>query len=248
MEYRARILRVHYSMPRSVLVLAVVCLAVGGCSVVKAVKTAAHRLEGNKATVDAFTGKLQAGEATAFEATYVTSGSSPATVVYADKPPKDLLFSDTGANGSTSLDVIANASGEYSCSSSAAGSTPSCEKLDAAGVSANNQLLDLYTPAHWISFLKGGSLVAGLAGDRVSSSTMTVNGFDMQCVDLVAPGVPGTSTICSTSQGILGYVKVASVSTSFTIKSYSASPSDSLFQLPPGAKVTTLTTPTTATG
>ena len=84
--------------------------------------------------------------------------------------------------------------------------------------------------------------MAGLAGDKVTSSTMSLNGFDMNCVDLVAHGVPGTSTICSTSQGILGYVKVASDSTSFQITNYSSSPSASLFQLPPGATVTTPTT------
>ena len=68
---------------------------------------------------------------------------------------------------------------------------------------------------------------------------MTVNGFAMQCVDLVAPGVPGTSTICTTAQDILGYVKVASDSTSFEITSYSASPAPSLFELPAGARITT---------
>jgi len=89
------------------------------------------------------------------------------------------------------------------------------------------------------------SLVAGLAGDKVTSSTKSLNGFDMNCVDLVAKGVSGTSTICTTSQGILGFVSIASDSTSFQITNYSSSPSPSLFQLPPGATVTTLTTPTT---
>jgi hypothetical protein len=65
----------------------------------------------------------------------------------------------------------------------------------------------------------------------------------MNCIDLVARGVTGSSTICSTAQGILGYVKVASNSTSFQITSYSSSPAASLFQLPPGATVTTSTTP-----
>lgn len=46
------------------------------------------------------------------------------------------------------------------------------------------------------------------------------------------------------TQGMLGYVSVASDSTSFQITEYSSSPSASLFQLPPGATVTTLTTPT----
>jgi hypothetical protein len=67
---------------------------------------------------------------------------------------------------------------------------------------------------------------------------MTVNGFNMDCVDFVAPGVKGTSTICSTSAGILGYVKVASVKTSFRLTSYTTSPSAALFALPPGAKIT----------
>ena len=72
---------------------------------------------------------------------------------------------------------------------------------------------------------------------------MTVNGFAMNCVDLVAPGVAGTSTICTTAQGILGYVNVASDSVSFEIVKFSTSPPSSLFALPPGATITT--TPTT---
>ena len=86
--------------------------------------------------------------------------------------------------------------------------------------------------------------MAGLAGDKVTSSSMTVNGFSMNCVDLQASGVAGTSTICTTSQGILGYVKVASDSTSFEIQSYSSSPAASLFALPPGATVTSVTSGT----
>jgi hypothetical protein len=113
-----------------------------------------------------------------------------------------------------------------------------------ADAATQNKIFDIYTPSHWIKFLKGVSVVAGLAGDKVTTSTKSLNGFDMQCVDLVAKGVAGTSTICSTSQGLLGYVSVASDSTSFQITDYS-SPSASLFQLPPGATVTTLTTPTT---
>jgi hypothetical protein len=91
------------------------------------------------------------------------------------------------------------------------------------------------------------ALAAGLAGDTVTSSHMTVNGFSMQCVDLQAPGVPGTSTICTTPQGVLGYVKVATDSTTFKMKTYSTSPPASLFALPAGAKITTVTVPSTTT-
>lgn len=198
-----------------------------------------HDVEGNKAKIDSFTSKVQAGEATTFEATYVTTGSAPATITYAVEPPNGLLFKDAPSGGGGGADIVVNSSGEYACSPPSSGSSRwTCQKLGGTDAAAENKIFDLYTPAHWTAFLKDASLVAGLAGDTVTSSTMTVNGFAMQCVDLVAHGIPGTSTICTTAQNILGYVKVASDSTSFEITSYSASPPASLFQLPPGAEVT----------
>ena len=105
-----------------------------------------------------------------------------------------------------------------------------------------NQIFGLYTAAHWAAFLKTFALAAGFAGDKVSTSARTVNGFSMSCVDFRASGIPGTSTICTTSSGVLGYVKVAGESTSFQIKSYTTSPSAALFRLPPGAKISHPTT------
>lgn len=216
-----------------------------GCGVVKAVKKVTHDVQGNKATIDAFTGKLKNAKATPFEATYVTTGSSPATIVYAVRPPKGLAFSETssrrsGGNGASSLDIIVNSSGEYSCSppSAGSGSRWSCQKLARASAAVQNKIFGFYTPGHWIAFLKGFSLAAGFAGDSVTSSTKTVNGFGMQCVDFHASGVRGKSSVCTTAQGILGYVKIASDPTSFKIKAYTTSPPASLFKLPPGAKVT----------
>jgi hypothetical protein len=238
-----------YRRPRPLSGLAAAALVLGaigltGCSVVKAAEKVKHDVEGNKATINTFTDKIQAGESTTFEATYTTTGSAPATIVYAVRPPQGLAFTDTptGAGGSdaASVDVVVNAAGEYSCTPpSPSSSTWSCQKLGTASAAAENKIFDLYTPAHWVGFLRDFSLAAGLAGDRVTTSNMTVNGFAMSCVDFVAPGVSGTSTICTTAQGILGYVKVASDATSFEIKSYSASPPGSLFQLPPGARIVT---------
>jgi hypothetical protein len=231
------------------LVVAIVAGSIGltSCGVVNAVRKVEHAVTGNKAAIDTFTNKIKAGEGTTFEATYVTTGSSPATVVYAVQPPQGLAFEDTPTGGSTStVDIIVNSSGEYSCSRPPSVSGPTCQKLGTADATAQNQIFDFYTPSHWTTFLKDFSLVAGLAGDKVTSSTMSVNGFSMQCVDFNASGIPGTSTICTTPQGILGYVKVASDSTSFEIKSYSASPPASLFQLPPGATITTIPTTTTS--
>jgi hypothetical protein len=228
------------------LALVLCAVAVTGCAAINKARTSVHDIEGNKATIDAFTDKVQSGEASPFQATYVTTGSSPATIVYAVRPPTGLSFTDTPTGaGSPTIDLVVNSSGEFSCTPPAStGAAWSCQKLDPAGSARENQLFDFYTPAHWVSFLKGFSLVAGLAGDKVSSSNMTVNGFNMQCVDFVAPGVSGTSTICTTPQNILGYVKVASDSTSFQITSYSASPPASLFETPPGATITPVQTGT----
>ena len=230
-----------------VAVVATVGLFATGCSVVNKVRQDVHNVEGNKATIDSFTQNLQSNQSTPFEATYTTTGSSPATVVYAVDPAHGgLAFHETqtGANASN-VQVIVNSSGEYTCDQSGSGGAWSCQMLGQGDAATQNKIFDFYTPSHWISFLKGVSLVAGLAGDKVTSSTMSLDGFSMNCVDLVAQGVQGTSTICSTSQGILGYVKVASDSTSFQITNYSPSPAASLFQLPAGATVTPLTTPTT---
>jgi len=232
---------------RKAAAILVVVIVATGCGVVNAAKKAVHDVEGNKATIDAFTGKVQAGESSTFEATYVTTGSAPATIVYAVHPPQGLAFTETPSTPAAGggVHIIVNSSGEFSCSPPAAAGSPwSCQKVDTASAATENQIFDFYTPAHWITFLKDFSLAAGLAGDRVTSSNMTVNGFAMQCVDFQASGVPGTSTICSTAQGILGYVKVAADATSFEIKSYSSSPPSSLFVTPPGATITTLQTPT----
>jgi hypothetical protein len=169
--------------------------------------------------------------------------------VYAVQPPKGLSFSETqtgsaaASNAASHVDIIANSTGEYLCTPpSGSTTTTSCEKASALDATDENQLLDFYTPAHWVNFLKGFSLAAGFAGDKVTTSTKTLNGYSMNCVDFVAAGEPGTSTICTAQQGILGYVKVATDNTSFELKSFSASPPASLFQLPAGAKVTDLPT------
>ncbi len=222
----------------SVVVLSVVVL--GGCAEVSAIKKAVHAVEANRSTVDAFTNKMQSAAASPFEAKYVTTGASPTSILYAVDPPTGVSFQETpSGTTSPSADVIVNSSGEFSCAPPSGTGPVSCQKLGTTTATQENQIFDFYTPSHWVKFLQEFALAAGFAGDKVTSSTMTVNGFAMQCVDFVASGVAGTSTICTTAQGILGYVQVASDSTSFEIVSYSASPAASLFALPPGATVTT---------
>jgi hypothetical protein len=229
---------------RSVVALVALGALATGCSVVNKARQAVHTVEGNKTTLDDFTQNLQSAKDTAFSATYTTTGSAPATIVYAVDPSRGgLAFHETQTGSSpSSMQVIANSSGEYVCNQGGSGGAWSCRKLGQADAATENTFFDVYTPSHWVAFLRGASLVAGLAGDKVTTSTMSRNGFDLNCVDLVTPGVAGTSTVCTTSQGILGYVEVASQSTTFEITAYSSPPDPSLFQLPPGATVTTATT------
>jgi hypothetical protein len=236
--------------------LALTSLGLTSCSAISAIKKVVHNVENNKHTMDAFTNKIKAGENVAFEATYVTTGSAPATIVYATEPPKGLLFTDTqtatkGGNdngNNNNVYFIVNPQGEYACSRPDTGSKQwQCDKLPKASASTYKAILDFYTPSHWVTFLDDFALAAGFAGDKVSDSTFSINGFNMSCVDFVAPGVKGTSKICTTSANILGYVKVAGDSTSFEIKSYSSSPSSSLIALPAGAKITTVTVPPSST-
>ncbi len=231
-------------------VLAVGIVGLCSCSVLNKVKTTVHDIRGDKATIDAFNSKLQSGAATPFQVTYVTTGSAPATIVYAVQPPTNVAFDDTpsgSAGDTTVIHLVVNVAGEFTCTNSGSGAQWNCQNLGTTDAASENKIVDFYTPSHWVSFLKEFSLAAGLAGDKVSSSTMTVNGFAMSCVDFVATGAPGISTICTTAQGILGYVKVASDPTSFELQSFSASPDPSLFQLPRGATVTPITPVTTST-
>jgi nucleoid-associated protein YgaU len=226
-----------------VFALAAGAASLSACGEIAKVKSTVHDIRGNKAVVDTFTTKLGSGPTT-FSATYATTGANPATVVYAARAqsPKAVAFSitPTGGSGDTSpVHLVSNASGYFSCAQSSPTAQWTCDKLGGAEANNQNQILDLYTPSHWVGFLRDFSLAAGFAGDKVTASTMTVNGFALRCVDFRAAGVPGTSTICSTSQGLLGYVKVATETTSFEIEKYTTSPDASLFQLPRGAKVTT---------
>ena len=215
-----------------------VAAAVSGCSVIRKVNNAVNTIETNKQIMDSFTSSMNSSKDIAFTATYVTTGSSPATVVYGVNPPHEVAFTDTPAGGgSGGFSFISNASGEYSCTNGVDSTT--CDKLSGAQAISQQSIVDFYTPAHWVSFLDGFSLAAGFAGDKVNKSTASINGFSLNCVDFQAPGVSGTSRICTTKEGILGLVNVAGSTTAFELKSYSTHPPASMFQLNPRATVVT---------
>jgi hypothetical protein len=219
-------------------VLALLGGASAGCSVVNKINKIRHAVDSNRRTIKTFTEGLESAQAMPFQASYVTTGDAPTTVVYAVQPPKNISFSETSSGSDASATkLIANSSGQYSCTHATPGGQWSCDKLGKASAGAQKALFAIYTPQHWVTFLHVLSLGAGLAGAKVRNSTRSINGFSMNCVNLFTKG-EGTSTICTTDQNILGYVKVAAQSTSFELKSYTPTPPGSAFELPPGATVT----------
>jgi len=245
--------RQRQSRRRAALVAVVVvpiALGLTGCSAigkaVSAVKTVHNILHGN-AAITSLSAKINASDAKAYEVTYVTTGSSPVTTVYAASPPHGFAFTTT-VSGSH-VDVFASSTGEYGCSrSSASGSMGwTCLKLQGTAIDTYKAMYALYSGAYWIDFLRIYSAAAALQGVTVSSSTMSIPGFSLQCVVLTNKNSKvSPSKWCVTSQGILGYVSVSTKGADFEIKSYSASPAASLFELPPGATVTTIPTTTTS--
>ncbi|HEX5190004.1 MAG TPA: hypothetical protein VFW16_10705 [Streptosporangiaceae bacterium] len=217
-------------------VVAVLGSASAGCSVARKIDQIKHTVDSNRATIKAFTDGLKYSKSAPFQASYVTTGDQPTTITYAVRPPESISFAETATGADTSSTrLISNASGQYSCSQSAAGARWTCDKLRKASAIAQRQLFALYTPDHWVTVLHVFAIGTGLAGNKVTTSSRTVNGFAMHCIDLFTKG-EGTSVICTTKQNILGYVKVAS--TSFAIKSYTSSPPASAFALPSGATIT----------
>jgi hypothetical protein len=230
-----------------VLMLGAAAFALSGCGVVKAIEHKAENkvvnaLTGHNKTMASFTGKLSTSVNTAYEATYVTTGASPATVTFATSPPNDFFFEGGTSTGDR---LLQNSTGSYTCLKSTSGGW-SCTKLSTSTFDTAKVAYALYSGKYWVTFLKIYSTVAGLAGVSIKASSMTVNGYPLSCV-VVNGGQqnPGTSTWCETSTGILAYVQAATNTTAFELKSYSTNPPSSLFALPAGATISTIpSTPT----
>jgi hypothetical protein len=230
------------------LVLSAAATGLSGCGVVKAIEhhvenKVVNALTGHNKVMSSFTTKISTNLNTPYEATYVTTGSSPATITFASSPPADFFF----AGGTSSGRLLQNSTGSYTCLKSTTGGW-SCTKLSASTFNTAKLAYALYSGKYWVTFLKIYSTVAGLAGVTIKASSMTVNGFPLSCV-VVNGGTqnPGTSTWCETSTGILAYVQATSNGTAFELKSYVTNPPSSLFALPAGATVSTIPpTPTTS--
>ncbi len=235
---------------RTILIaVVIITVAVGltGCSkVINAIKTV-HSVLHQGAAISALSNKLKSADKNPYEVTYVTTGSTPVTTELASSPPHQLAFSTT-VSGKI-LDVISNSTGEFACSKGVSpGATWSCIEVKGAEVETYKVMYALYSGAYWIDFLRLYSAASALQGIKIHSTSMSVNGFALQCLVITGDkNNPTNSEWCVTSQGVLGYVSVSAKSADFEIKSYSSSPSSSLFQVPVGATITTIPTATPTT-
>ena len=239
--------RVALSRHRAGLVSAAVLaagFALTGCGTLKAIHKAVDNAKATSALVDSFTANMKKSANVSYEVTYETTGSQPSTVEYAVAPPNKYNLAITQSGGSPE-DIVGDAGGLYACNET--GTKWSCLTLGKAEASTYQDMAKIYTGQYWVDFLKPYAVVAGLAGDSVVSSTMTVNGFAMTCVSVTgnAQNNQGSVKLCTTSQGILGYASSSGSNAHFEIKSFNLSPAASLFQVPAGATMTTL--PSTST-
>jgi len=189
-----------------------------------------------RAAVDSFLAELQPGTAAPFEAQYLTTGRTSRKIVYAVRPPGELMFQDTGLLSGRGREIVVNGSGEYLCV------TPghrrwTCQRLDRASAAAQHKTFDVYTPAHWAAFLKA---YVPAAGAKVTTFTTSAHVAGMTCLDFSPPGTHGIDVVCVAAPGVLGLVTFHA--TGFMIESLDPSPPASLFGLPPGAKLTGRTT------
>lgn len=215
---------------------AVACVALAGC--VSEFKKVTHDVQANRATIDRFAKTLNRSDTKRFEATYVTTGGAPATIVYAADPPKYLALTYTPSGNGTRRAMIVNTNGEYECSKTSPHRNWTCKRAGSADTAVRNNLLTIYTPKHWVGFLKGIAIASGLAGDTITTSRQTTDGFALKCVQVHTPAQRGPVKLCTTAQGVLGLVQLDTGATSFKIKSFRPVPPPSLFRLPPGTRVT----------
>jgi hypothetical protein len=166
-----------------------------------------------------------------FSLTYVSTGSSPSTVILEQKPPMQLFKSGTG-------EVVFDGRKAYYCDTS---STPAtCMSYGSAGSSPLGSMMSAYDAGTYAGIMKGweGLVSAGIAGYHISFSTATFAGQPSDCVTWDYQG--DKAKYCVTTSGVLAFVGGGSGSSSstFELTKYSTSVSAADFSLPKGATIT----------
>jgi hypothetical protein len=189
--------------------------------------SAAHK-KVTSSNINALSKSLNKAKKITFEAVYKSSESGQnETITIAQSPPKS-YFSASGGS------VVDTGTKTYYCSTS--GGTTSC--LSAGTSNPFASLETLFSPATALAAFgeaKEG-LISRALGVKVSTSSSSIAGQSSTCVTVTVHGTGGK--YCVTKQGILSYSGAGK--NYFELKSFTKSPSSSLFNLPAGATTETL--------
>lgn len=231
-------------------------LLLSGCGVgsIGKVINAVHAIADTARSLRSLQAEVQRGEKASFQATYETTGSggAPTVITLAQEPGGKYAFTEPGAGGSGATDLVGDGKNEYECTQSAAGAEWAClENKEGAG-SAGPAVASFvgFTGGFVYDLAEALQVEAAIQGFKVTNSTMNLNGIALKCVSLTgkAKGQEGVYKWCVTADGVLGLAKytggTAGDGSSFEITKLEMGPPASVFEPPPGASFTTLTTPT----
>lgn len=223
-----------------------VTIGMSGCAVTNAIN-AAHAVVDAARNLKGLESEIQKGEKVSYEASYKSTGgsSTPATVTFAQAPGGKYAYMTPSSGSTGGTDFVANGKDEYTCSQSGSGASWSCtESPESSTSSIDADPFYAMTGAYYYSIIEGLSVVAAVAGFKVTNSTTTVNGISLRCVAVKGKsnGQTEDDEWCVTSDGILGLVKDTSSESSdnsaFTITRLTRNPPASVFNPPKGASVT----------
>ncbi len=178
-----------------------------------------------------------------FKLVYTTTGSGPATSVTIEQMPPKQAFDVSGTGSGGSGRIIYDGTKTYYCSGSSSGSAPICLSYPAISGTPLSAIVGAYSGETVLAAMKGwqSQLAAGVTGFHESFTTESFAGQSSQCVSWSYHG--SSAKYCATSSGILAYAGGQTGSGEmhgFELTSYSANPSPSDFELPPGATVETI--------
>jgi hypothetical protein len=232
-------------------------LVVGGCGIgsIGKVITAVHALADAVRSLRSLQSEIQKGEKVSYEATYQPTGGggSSAPVTFAEGPGGRYAFMAPATGGSGATDFVADGKNQYECSHAGSGTQWTClqspEPQGSSGYDSDE--FWAFTGTYVYGVVEALQVEAAIAGFKVTNSTMSVNGIPLKCVAITGKvnGQVENYKWCITGDGILGLVGYgganAGDNSSFEITQLNMSPPASIFEPPPGASFTTLTTSTT---
>lgn len=242
--------------PAATLVL-ILGLLLSGCGIgsIGKVINAVHAIADAARSLRSLQSEVQKGEKASYQATYETTGSggAPTVITFAQELGGKYAFTEPGAGGSGATDLVGDGKNQYECTQSGSGAQWAClQSAEGAGSPgpAVASFVD-FTGGFVYELAEALQVEAAIQGFKVTNSTMSVNGIPLKCVSLTGKvkGQAGVYEWCVTADGVLGLAKytggTAGDGSSFEITKLDMGPPASVFEPPPGASFTTLTTPTT---